>query len=127
MVQCRIHIQKYTRSCTLINKEAQCTFDDCEFPFSSPRVLPPWTDVTHFTLLIIHWTLCFHFLIYIAQLNCHCVQAYAEPIGYWKNYYNLFDFAVLVVSVLQMVLTALNLGQKGLTALRVIRGTYIPA
>ena len=50
------------------------------------------------------------------------MQVYAEPLGYWKNYYNLFDFIVLVISVLQSILTALNFGQTGLTVLKVVRG-----
>ena len=53
---------------------------------------------------------------------CFLLQVYAEPLGYWKNYYNLFDFTVLVISVLQSILTALNFGQTGLTVLRVVRG-----
>ena len=50
---------------------------------------------------------------------------YAEPLGYWKNYYNLFDFGVLIISVLQSILTALNFGQTGLTVLKVVRGAFI--
>ena len=50
---------------------------------------------------------------------------YAEPIGYWKNNYNVFDFTVLVFTVIQSILTALNFGQMGLTVLKVIRGTVI--
>ena len=52
------------------------------------------------------------------------MQVYAEPLGYWKNYYNLFDFTVLVISVLQSILTALNFGQTGLTILKVVRGKH---
>ena len=50
---------------------------------------------------------------------------YAEPLGYWQNYYNLFDFTVLIISVLQSILTALNFGQTGLTVLKVVRGIAI--
>lgn len=53
------------------------------------------------------------------------LKLYAEPLGYWKSYYNLFDFTVLVISFLQSTLTALNFGQTGLTALRVVRGLYV--
>ncbi len=31
------------------------------------------------------------------------LKVYHEPIGYWKNSYNLFDFLVLVVSYLDVV------------------------
>lgn len=50
------------------------------------------------------------------------LKLYAEPAGYWKNYYNLFDFTVLVISLVESLLTALNFGQTGLTVLQVVRG-----
>ena len=51
------------------------------------------------------------------------LKIYAEPLGYWKNYYNLFDFGVLIMSLVQsVVLPALQLDQGTLTALRVVRG-----
>ena len=50
------------------------------------------------------------------------MKIYAEPLGYWKNYYNLFDFSVLMISSVQSILTALNFGQTGLMVLKVIRG-----
>ena len=50
------------------------------------------------------------------------LKLYAEPVGYWKNNYNLFDFTVLVISLVESLLTALNFGQTGLTILRVVRG-----
>ena len=50
------------------------------------------------------------------------MKIYAEPLAYWKNYYNLFDFSVLVISSVQSILAALNFGQTGLTVLKVIRG-----
>ena len=58
----------------------------------------------------------------IRELNTVHMQVYAEPLGYWKNYYNLFDFTVLIISILQSILTALNFGQTGLTVLKVVRG-----
>ena len=62
------------------------------------------------------------FVIIARSAHIAHLQVYAEPLGYWKNYYNLFDFTVLVISVLQSILTALNFGQTGLTVLRVVRG-----
>ena len=57
--------------------------------------------------------------IYILEF---VLKLYAEPVGYWKNYYNVFDFTVLVISSVEGLLTALNFGQTGLTILRVVRG-----
>ena len=64
---------------------------------------------------------CYSFFVCNTYMRTY-IKIYAEPLGYWKNYYNLFDFAVLVISVLQSILTALNFGQTGLTVLRVVRG-----
>ena len=50
------------------------------------------------------------------------LQVYAEPIGYWRNYYNLFDFAVLFVSVAQNILTTVSFEETQLSVLRVVRG-----
>ncbi len=50
------------------------------------------------------------------------LKVYAEPLGYWKNYYNLFDFMVLMISLVQYVLTALEVGQTQLTVIRVVKG-----
>ncbi len=50
------------------------------------------------------------------------IKLYAEPLGYWRNYYNLFDFTILVISVVYEILQALEFGQSGLTVLKVIRG-----
>ncbi len=49
---------------------------------------------------------------------------YAEPIGYWKSYYNVFDMGVLVFSVSHLIVTALNLDQEGYIAVKVIRGNH---
>ena len=49
-------------------------------------------------------------------------QVYVEPIGYWKNNYNVFDFTILIFTVLQFILVALDLGPTGVTVLRVVRG-----
>ena len=50
-------------------------------------------------------------------------QVYAEPLDYWRNWYNLFDFFILLVSVLQAILSALEIGHTtGVVLLRVVRG-----
>ena len=53
------------------------------------------------------------------------IQVYAQPVGYWKNYYNLFDFAVLVVSVAHEILLGIELGGSGVTFLRMAAGEAI--
>ena len=50
------------------------------------------------------------------------LQVYAEPAGYWRNYYNLFDFTVLFVSVVQEILTSVRFAETELTVFRVVRG-----
>ena len=47
---------------------------------------------------------------------------YAQPVGYWRNYYNVFDFAVLVVSVVHEILLGIELGGSGVTFLRMAAG-----
>lgn len=49
-------------------------------------------------------------------------QVYAQPLGYWKNNYNLFDFAVLVVSLVHEILLGVELGGNGVTFLRMAAG-----
>ena len=46
---------------------------------------------------------------------------------YWKNYYNLFDFAILVVSVVHEILLGVELGGSGVTFLRMAAGKILPA
>lgn len=53
---------------------------------------------------------------------CPSPQVYAEPLGYWKSYYNLFDFFILLVSVVQAILSALQIGHSTGVVLRVVRG-----
>lgn len=50
------------------------------------------------------------------------MQVYAQPVEYWKNYYNLFDFAILVVSVMHEILLGVELGGSGVTFLRMAAG-----
>ncbi|XP_013402648.1 cation channel sperm-associated protein 3-like [Lingula anatina] len=49
------------------------------------------------------------------------MKLYAEPKGYWFSSYNLFDFAVLVISYVQIILVLMNAGGSGLAALRILR------
>ena len=51
-------------------------------------------------------------------------QIYADPLGYWKNYYNLFDFFVLCVSALQTILANVAVTRSSLTILTVTRGNW---
>ena len=54
--------------------------------------------------------------------STYILQVYAEPAGYWRNYYNLFDFTVLFVSVVQEILTSVRFAETELTVFRVVRG-----
>lgn len=72
---------------------------------------------------------CLHGILYILREHCCMilrkwvfVQVYAQPVDYWKNYYNLFDFAVLVVSVMHEILLGVELGGNGVTFLRMAAG-----
>ena len=42
------------------------------------------------------------------------MKLYAEPRGYWKSSYNIFDFSILALSYVQ-VMNELNVGDKILT------------
>ena len=50
------------------------------------------------------------------------MKLYSEPAGYWKNSYNVFDFSILAISFIQIILDELNVGDKILTPLRLLRG-----
>lgn len=52
----------------------------------------------------------------------HSPKVYAQPVEYWKNYYNLFDFAILVVSLIHEILQGVDLGGSGVTFLRMAGG-----
>lgn len=59
----------------------------------------------------------------LSRISLTSPQVYAEPLDYWKNWYNLFDFFILLVSVLQAILSALQIGHtNGVLLLRVVRG-----
>lgn len=50
------------------------------------------------------------------------MKLYAEPRGYWKSSYNIFDFSILALSYVQVIMDELNVGDKILTPLRLLRG-----
>ena len=50
------------------------------------------------------------------------MKLYAEPKGYWKSSYNRFDFSILALSYVQVIMDELNVGDKILTPLRLLRG-----
>ena len=50
------------------------------------------------------------------------MKLYAEPRGYWKSSYNRFDFSILALSYVQVIMDELNVGDKILTPLRLLRG-----
>lgn len=50
------------------------------------------------------------------------MKLYAEPRGYWKSSYNKFDFSILALSYVQVIMHKLNVGDKILTPLRLLRG-----
>ena len=50
------------------------------------------------------------------------MKLYAEPKGYWKSSYNRFDFSILFLSYVQVIMDELNVGDKILTPLRLLRG-----
>ena len=51
-----------------------------------------------------------------------CLKVYAEPKEYWKSSYNLFDFAILALSYLQVLLDNLKVDEGSLKILRLFRG-----
>eukprot|EP00794_Sanderia_malayensis_P014958 gene14959-16499_t len=49
------------------------------------------------------------------------LKVYSEPKGYWKSSYNIFDFTVLVLSYVQVVLDNLQVDEGSLEVLRLLR------
>lgn len=49
------------------------------------------------------------------------LRIYGEPLAYWRNYYNVFDCAILFMFLIQNLLLSLNLGQTGVTLLKVVQ------
>lgn len=64
------------------------------------------------------------FNVYQTYELVYILQVYAEPVGYWKNKYNIFDFVILVISVCQTILSAHDFGPTGLTVLKFAKGVY---
>ena len=59
------------------------------------------------------------FSVYLLEF---LLKFYAEPVGYWKNPYNLFDLFVLVLLFVQVALDAASETDTGFSALKVLRG-----
>ena len=53
------------------------------------------------------------------------MKLYAEPKGYWKSSYNIFDFSILALSYVQVIMDELKVGDKILTPLRLLRGLWL--
>lgn len=64
-------------------------------------------------------------MLHAAKLSAsyNALQLYVDPIGYWKNGYNLFDFLVLCVSGAQTMLSSLNILRNEVVILKVTKGT----
>ena len=52
------------------------------------------------------------------------IKLYAEPLGYWKSYYNIFDFIIFIIAIIDSIFLYLNLGQNELALLQVVKGNY---
>lgn len=53
------------------------------------------------------------------------MKLYAEPSGYWKSSYNIFDFTILAISFVQLIMDEMNVGDNVLAPLRLLRGTQL--
>lgn len=52
------------------------------------------------------------------------MKIYAERTAYWKSSYNIFDFVILALSYVQVILDQLDIGENILNVLRLLRGRY---
>ena len=50
------------------------------------------------------------------------VKVYADSKGYWKSAYNIFDFVILALSYMQIIMSQLNVGENYLGVFRLLRG-----
>lgn len=53
------------------------------------------------------------------------VKVYAQPVKYWKSYYSLLDFTVLVMFISQVVLGLVYYQQQELLIVRVMKGVLL--
>ncbi|XP_032234312.2 cation channel sperm-associated protein 3 isoform X2 [Nematostella vectensis] len=53
------------------------------------------------------------------------MKLYAEPRAYWKSSYNIFDFSILGMSYIQVIIKELNVGDDVLTPLRLLRAARV--
>lgn len=52
------------------------------------------------------------------------MKLYAEPKGYWKSSYNIFDVTILAISYVQLIMDEMNVGDNVLAPLRLLRGEF---
>ena len=52
------------------------------------------------------------------------LKVYTQPIQYWKDYFNLLDFAVLVTFISQTVLELVYHQHQWILVVNVMKGTY---
>lgn len=50
------------------------------------------------------------------------IKVYADTKGYWKSAYNIFDFTIMAVSFLQIIMSHLNVDDNYLGVFRLLRG-----
>jgi Ion transport protein. len=50
---------------------------------------------------------------------------YADTKGYWKSSYNIFDFTILALSFMQIIMSQLNVGENYLGVFRLLRGKFL--
>ena len=53
-----------------------------------------------------------------------CLKVYADRKEYWKSGYNLFDFGLLVLTYLQLMLENLHVDESFLKIVRLLRGNH---
>ena len=53
-----------------------------------------------------------------------CLKVYADGKEYWKSGYNLFDFGLLVLTYLQLMLENLHVDESFLKIVRLLRGNH---
>lgn len=52
------------------------------------------------------------------------IKVYADSKGYWKSVYNVFDFVILALSFIQVIMDQLNVGDNILGVFRLLRGRW---
>lgn len=61
--------------------------------------------------------------VFLSIYTCEfLLKFYADRSAYWKSAYNIFDFIILALSYIQILLDQLNVGDNILNVLRLLRG-----